>query len=124
MTPMYKIARKGQNPTKRIVKLIGLSSDPRLQHFLLQRSPDSVFKSICNAFYNIAENPDIQIPKGRRIKLAKYNKVIQKLIAKDIPLVRKRRIIQRGGGIFLAAILPAVISTALSYLGSSFIKTQ
>ena len=122
MGPMFKIARPNKLQTKRIVKFIGQCYDPRLQRYLLRTSPDSVYKSICNAFYNVAQNPDIKLPKIHRQKFSKYHKFIAKLIKPSVSIKKKRSANQKGGGFFLAALLPAVISTALSFLGSSFIK--
>ena len=57
MGPLVKIARTNMSQTKRIVKFIDECYDPRLRRYLLQNSPDSVYKSICNVFYNVAHNP-------------------------------------------------------------------
>ena len=125
MGPVYKIAHgTAINPTKRTIKYLGVCNDARLQLEILKRAPDPVYKSICNAFFNVAENPDINLsPKQRRV-LIHHQPIIRKILAPKVKLRAKRRIIQRGGGFFLATLLPAVISTALSFLGSTFIKKE
>ena len=91
---------------------------------ILKSASDSVYKSICNAFFNLAQNPDINLPLNQRKNLKRYNKSIKQIIDPQVKIFKKRRIIQRGGGFFLAALLPTVLSTALSFLGSSFIKDK
>ena len=124
MSPVYRIGRKKDTrvATKRTVKFLATCTDPRIQRAILQGASDSVYKSICNAFFNIAENPDINLTKVQRKDFQRFNSVIRKLIAHQVPLNQKKKIIQRGGGPFLIALLPAVISTALSLIGSAFIK--
>ena len=125
---MYKIygknISKGNSNTKRVVKFLGICQDPRLQLRILQQAPDSVYKSICNAFYNIAQNPDFQLPIKHRHRFSKYNRIITNIISPQVSIKKKRKIIQRGGFPFLGVILPAVISTALSFIGSKFIKSD
>ena len=127
MGPLYRPALKKDyvnQATKRTVKYLAVCHNSRIQREVLRAAPDGVYKSICNALFNIAENPDINIPKQHRTNLRKHQTLIKKLIAPKLPLPHKRKIIQRGGGVFLAALLPVVLSTALSYLGSAFIKSQ
>jgi len=89
---------------------------------ILKSASDSVYKSICNAFFNIAQNPDINLPINQRKNLKRYNKNIQQLIDPQVKILKKRQLIQRGGGFFLATLLPTVLSTALQLLGTAFIK--
>lgn len=123
MGPLYRIGnRREVQPDRRTIKFLAVCKDPRVQRMILQSASDSVYKSICNAFFNVAENPDVHLSNQQRRKFTKFRPLIEKLIQPKLKLARKRKIIQRGGGIFLAAILPAVISTALSFLGSAFLN--
>ena len=122
MGPVYKILRHGKADTKRIVKFLGVCKDPRLQRYILQRCSDSVYKSICNAFYNVAQNRDIRLSKRQLRKFSKHTRLIKKLISPEIKLKNKRAALQRGGSFFLATLLPLVIESAISYLGTKFIK--
>ena len=106
---------------KRTIKFLSSCANPRVQRVVLNSASDSVYKSICNAFFNLAENPEIQVPIKHRRLLKKHNSKIRRLISSKIPIRKKRIIIQRGGGIFLATILPLVLSSALSFLGSRFL---
>ena len=127
MGPTYKISRQkpsSLNSTKRTVKYLAVCQDPRVLRIVLRSADDSVYKSICNAFFNIAENPDITLSKDQRKLLKKHNPVIRTIITPQIPIKRKRQVIQRGGGAFLAAVIPAVLSAAISLLGSAFMKKE
>ena len=124
MGPIYKILRNGKNDTKSIIKFLGVCKDPRLQRYILQRSPDSVYKAICNAFYNVAQNRDIGLSSRQRRKFSKHRKLIKRLISPEIKLKNKRSALQRGGSLFLGTLLPLVIGTAMSYLGSKFLNNS
>lgn len=121
MLPTYQPARRKEHSNlKRTIKFMAQCKDPTVQRMLLQSANDSVYKAICNAFLNVAQNSDIKLPPAQQRKLKRFNPLIQKIISSSVHLKRKRRLIQRGGGLFLAAILPAVLTTALSFLGSAF----
>lgn len=123
MSPLYRIARRKDQRNQqdgRTVKYLAVCKDPRIQRMILQSASDSVYKSICNAFYNVAENPGINLSERQRRNFQKHRRLIEKLIQTKQKIARKRQLVQHGGGIFLAAVLPAVISTALSFLGTSF----
>ena len=125
MGPAYKIARKNhrsKSATKQTIKYLAVCQDPNIRRIILKSASDSVYKSICNAFFNVAENPEFVLGRGQRKLLKKHNPLIHQLVARDIPIKKKRHLIQKGGGIFLAAVLPAVLSTAISLLGSAFTK--
>lgn len=123
MGATYRIARKGDyTSVKRTIKFLASCKDPVIQRLLLLRASDSVYKSICNAFLNIAQNQDLQLPSKQKKQLKKYHQLIHKIVSPKLPIIHKRRLIQQGGGIFLAAVLPAVLSTALSFLGSTFLS--
>jgi hypothetical protein len=109
---------KGYQNTKRTIKFLSSCGNTRVQRAVLNSADDSVYKSICNAFFNLAENPDIRISEQRKRQLKPHHFRIRKLISAKIPIRRKRILIQKGGGIFLGTILPIVLTTALSYLGS------
>ena len=106
---------------KRTIKYLAEVGDPRIQRIVLNASRDSVYKSICNAFFNMAQNSDIKLSPKQRKLLKPFQARIGKLISPSLRIRQKRRIIQSGGGIFLGTVLPLVLSSALSLLGSSFI---
>lgn len=120
MAPIFRMAKKSN--TKRTVKFIAGCHDPRVQRILLQSANDSVYKAICNAFFNVAQNPDVSLSEKHKKRLKQFNPIIQKIISPRVPIKQKRRVIQKGGGLFLAAILPSVIGAALQFLGSTFLN--
>lgn len=124
--PMYRIRKNNRGAVhpslKRTIKYMASCSNPLIQRMILNSANDSVYKSICNAFFNMAENPEIKIPSNRKKLLKSFNPRIQKLISAQIPIKKKKLIIQKGGGVFLGTILPLVLSGALSILGSNFLS--
>ena len=79
---------------------MGVCRDPRVQRNILQKASDEVYKSVCNVFYNVAENPEINLTKLDRKTLARYQPIIRKIVAPTVKIKQKRKIIQRGGGFF------------------------
>ena len=109
---------------KRTIKYLAEVGDPRIQRIVLNASKDSVYKSICNAFFNMAQNSDIKLSRRHRKLLKPFQDRIGKLISPKLRIRQKRKLIQSGGGIFLGTVLPLVLSSALSLLGSAFIKRK
>ena len=63
-----------------------------------------------------------KLSRKQKQVLAHHRKTIEQLLAKAIPVERKRKIlVQRGGGI-AALILPVILSTVLGALGSKLFK--
>ena len=130
MAPAFRITRQkkqGGGPlsaksTKRTLKFLALTNNAQVQRIVLSAAHDSGYKSICNAFFNIAENPDIgKLSAKQQRLLKKHHPLIRRLLSPALSLERKRRIIQRGGGVFLASVLPMILSSAISFLGSAFL---
>jgi hypothetical protein len=126
MGPHYKVSSSASsvNSVKPTIKFLATCRDPRLQRMILQSSTDSVYKAICNAFFNVAENPDISLSSRHKRIFKKHRNFIQKIISPKIKLQQKKRLIQRGGHPILAAILPSILSTAIGVLGSAFLNRQ
>ena len=66
----------GRTATKRTVKFLATCHDPRIQRAVLQGASDSVYKSICNAFFIIAEN---QFNIGDKIQIGKLEGEVNKM---------------------------------------------
>lgn len=105
---------------KRTIKYISVCHDPRLQTAILRSAPDTVFKAIANAIHNVANNSDIELSPYQKRLIRKKQKLFSQIVSSKIKIPQKRKIIQSGGGFFLATLLPLVLSTALSTLGSHF----
>ncbi len=118
----------GANLTKRTIKYLATSSgsDPRIQKYILRTAPDSVIKSICNAALN-ARQGDIQLAEPLKEQLVRHRPTIEKILSRQISVDEKRKTLlkskSRGGqsGKGIGVILPFLLQTLLSGLGSSFI---
>ena len=99
---------------KRAFKLLAVCRDPRVRRVILSHSPDALIKTICNAVLNV-ERGDIVLTKKQKSALAKYRTQIGKLTSRDLPIPKKRKILNQQGGVF--PIIPILLSTALSTFG-------
>ena len=99
---------------KRYIKLLSILHEPSQQKAILKKAPDGVIKSICDAALN-AQRGDIRLSPNAKKKFAAQRVLFNSLISRKVSLPKKRRkLIQRGG----LAILPILLSTVLSSLGS------
>ena len=111
-----------QKLTKRTVKFLSICTRPEIQKKIIQTSPDSVIKAICNAAFNLQHNPEIHLSAKQKALFRKYNTHITSLTNPQISVINKRRLLQSGGNPLLFAILRPILSSALSLLGSAFIN--
>ena len=111
-----------QKLTKRTVKFLSICTRPEIQKKILQTSPDSVIKAICNAAFNLQHNPEIHLSAKQKALFRKYNTHITSLTNPQISVLNKRRLLQSGGNPLLFAILRPILASALSLLGSAFIN--
>ena len=120
---LYQIRNFKHKPsTKQTIKFLATCSDPKVQRVVLNSANDSVFKSICNAFLNLAENPQIQVSPNHTKLIARHSPRIRRLLSTKVPIRKKKVLIQKGGSLFLGTVLPMVISSALSFLGTRFLS--
>ena len=127
MAPYYKIAKNKSNQiktVKRTIKFLAIPHNQKIQKEILKTTPDSVIKAICNAAYNIHQNQELHLTPTQKTLFRKHRQAIYKLTSPIISIPKKRRIIQRGGSLFLVGLLPAILSTAISALGSAFISAH
>ena len=127
MAPYYKLAKQNLNQlhtVKRTIKFLAIPHNHQIQKAILKSSSDSVIKAICNAAYNIHQNPELHLAPKQRTLFRKNRQTIFKLTSPKITIPKKRKILQRGGGPLLFALLPALLSTAISALGSAFISAN
>ena len=101
---------------KRAYKLLAECKDPRVRSAILQRAPEKLVKTICNAVLNI-ERGDIALNKRQKQAFKKHRKAISKLTSRRYSLGQKRKILNQKGGAF--PIIPILLSTALTALGSA-----
>ena len=100
---------------KRAFKLLAVCRDPRVRKSILTYSPDGLIKAICNAVLNV-ERGEVVLTKKQKSILGKHRSQISKLTSRKISIPKKRKILNQKGGLF--PIIPIVLSTALSALGS------
>ena len=102
---------------KRAFKFLADCQDPRVRSTILARAPDKLVKTICNAALNI-ERGDLVLKKKQKAAFKKHRKHIAKLTSKNLSIAQKRKFFftQKGGAF---PIIPILLSTALSALGSA-----
>ena len=125
MAPFYLIYHPGKrkfNPVKNTIKFLSFCQDPQIHKDILSRAPANVIKGICNATLNCGCG-DIKLSGRQKRVLRRHRKFISGLINKEIPLEHKRKILVQHGGGIAAAIIPLILSTVLSTLGSTLFKT-
>ena len=116
------VTRSKNRITKRTLKFLSVCRRPDNQKRIIKSALASLIKGICNAAFNIQQNPDIKLSKKEKALFRRFKLKIGKLTHPRIPISKKRKIIQTGGGPFLIELVPALLSTALSTLGSAFIN--
>ena len=103
---------------KKTIKFLSVCKDPRIIRGVLKRSPNNVIKTLCNATINAAQG-EINLKKHDRKTLSRHRKFIASLIKRGETVEKKRKLlVQKGGGPILAAVLPIVLNTVLSAIGS------
>ena len=121
---IYRIYHPGTrkfSPLKNTVKFLSFCQDSLIHKDILSRAPVNVIKSICNAALNCQAGP-VPLSKGQKQILRKHRKIINTLVQKEVPLERKRQVLVQHGGGIAALILPVILSTVLSALGSKLFK--
>ena len=104
------------NVVKRANKLLAECKDPRVLSAILQRAPEKLVKTICNAVLNV-EQGDISLNKRQKQAFKKHRKAISKLSNRRFSLGQNRKFLTQNGGAF--PIIPILLSTALTALGSA-----
>ena len=123
---MASYVKQFKNPhqklTKRTIKFLSICTRPEIQKKILQASPDSVIKAICNAAFNLQHNPEIHLSAKQKALFRKYNAHITSLTNPQISVQNKRKLLQTGGNPLLFTVLRPILASALSLLGSAFIN--
>ena len=105
-----------QKLTKITIKFLSICQRPEIQKKILQTSPDSVIKAICNAAFNLQHNQEIHLTAKQKALFRKYNAHIATLTNPQISVENKRRLLQTGGNPLLFAILRPILASELSLL--------
>lgn len=112
------MAPKKLKVEKSYIKFLAYCNDPKLQKAVFGSCPDSVIKGVCNAAFNVAEG-DIPLTSGQKKQLRQHRKQIETLISKNKSIASKRKLLQKGRGLF--SVIPTILSIVLSALGSRFL---
>jgi hypothetical protein len=105
---------------KKTLKFLSVCKNPQLVAQIIAKSPDSVVKAICNAALNAAQG-EVELPKKTKKVLAKNRQFIHNLIKKGEPIHKKRRIICQTGGNISGTVLPPLLRSVFTSIGSGFI---
>ena len=123
-----KSASSTSKATKRTGKYLATTRNPRIQQLILRSTPPTVIKSICNAALN-AQRGEIKLSSSQKRILAKHRSLIDALVDEEIPIESKRANLVRSStagnkqeGKGIGALIPILLSTVLSTIGSSFIS--
>ena len=84
------------------------TSQPALTKAILKEADDQLIHSICECVYNILQTT-IPLTHKQKEKVLKHDSHLLKLVDKDLPLDRKRKIIVQPGGGFLSLLLPPIL---------------
>jgi hypothetical protein len=98
---------------RELTKLKRLGPQGR-KKFFKTCSKDCVIK-ICECIRNVL-NTNLPIAPAHLKKLSRYKQTLRTLAVKRTSLVKRKRLLQRGG--FLAALIPSIIPAIASLLGS------
>ena len=110
---------KKPSTTKRAIEFLAVCKDRSVNRKILERAPDSVIKTICNAALN-AQRGEVKLSKTQKQLFAKHRGLISKLTNRKLSVATKRRIIQKGG--FFQVLIPAILSAVLGALGSAIFQ--
>lgn len=113
---------KHPSKTKRTIKYLSICSNPKLTRQIISESDQDVVKAICNAALN-AQSGDVSLRDKEKKDFARFRDVFNRLTSRDLNLSQKRKLIlrnQKGSGFF--AIIPALLSSVLGAIGSSFLN--
>ena len=113
------MASKRNRVLKRYIKLLETNPDPVLNLSSLRAAPDNLIKTICNAAYNLTSNESVKLSPKQKKYFRKYKSPISKLIERG-PSIRQKRsvLVQPGGGLFIPALLSAVLPIVGSLIGN------
>ena len=112
---------KGKKATlTKTIKFLSVCQNPRVVSNIIAKSPDSLVKSICNAAINAAHGEVVLKKKAKRV-LSSNRQFIQNLIKKGESVQKKKRILCQRSGSISATVLPPLLRSVLSSIGTAFI---
>lgn len=113
---------KANTSLKRTIKFLATNTHPQITKLILQKANTDVIKSISNAALN-AYKGNIKISPINRAKFAKHRKVFEALLNRHVPITKKRKLlVNQKGGFAFAPLIPILLSTVISAIGSAFLN--
>ena len=95
------------------IKLL-CGTNPSLRKAVVEKSKDDLIRCLCDISFNILKGT-APISQQHKKQLAKHKSSLRKLIDCQLPLKKKKKIIQSGG--FLSALISAAIPLLSSLFG-------
>jgi hypothetical protein len=111
--------------TRRTLKYLGVCQSPDLARRVFASSSDRVIKTLCNMALNLLQG-DVGISSQVKRRLAPNRNAIQALANPALSLGHKRKLLSSKGqtGRGLLGVIPLLISTVLSSVGSRIFDTN
>jgi len=124
--PQYKVYNpktRKFSQVKQTIKFLSFCRDPLVQKGIISKASPNILKAICNAAYN-AQSGEVNLTNDQKRILKKHRGLVHKLVDRKLSIDRKRRVLTQSGGSIIAAVLPIILSTVLSSLGSVLFKRK
>ena len=80
---------------------------------LLKQVDLKLIRCICECAYNILQG-NVPLSNKQKLHLKSHVNLLRKLVRTGDTLEKKRRIVQKGGGTFLPALLVPIVTSVLS----------
>ena len=106
--------------SKRALKFLANCRHPKVVKEILRHADNSLVKGICNAAYNVTQG-DLPLSRQKKRLFGRHRRLFLGLTSPKVSIGKKRKVIQRGGGV-VAAIVPILLSTVISALGSRLFR--
>ena len=108
--------RKKNPKLKRRIKYLATWKHPEIISMIIEKSPDNVIKSICDASVNAARG-DVSLKPKEKTILASHRNLFERVIQRGETPKRKRYLLIQTGGSILGLVIPTVLGAVLSCLG-------
>lgn len=87
---------------------------PKAERWALLRQVDlKLIRCICECAYNILQG-NVPLSNKQKLHLKSHVNLLRKLVREGDTLEKKKRIVQKGGGAFLPALLVPIVTSVLS----------
>lgn len=101
----------GEKNTSILAALLHLK--PKQQKQIVSAADKDTILSICECALNILHG-NVELSDSQKKKLQKYRQHLRSLSSKRGGITKKKKVVQRGGGPFLAALLAPILGGIIS----------